>query len=97
MTVDQFAQEVTMGKLAADIMAEAKKITILRHIGIKKTTLISTPESRAIEEAKPVEATATPSELSLRIPFAVKEKERGCMKHHVSYSRERMCILLRCL
>jgi small subunit ribosomal protein S3Ae len=55
LSADQFAQEVTMGKLAADIMAEVKKITIIRHIGIKKTILISTPQSRAIEEAKPVE------------------------------------------
>jgi small subunit ribosomal protein S3Ae len=59
MTADQFAQEVTMGKLASDVMAEVKKITIIRHLGIKKTTLISTPQSRAIEEAKPVEAVVT--------------------------------------
>lgn len=59
MTVDQFAQEVTMGKLASDVMAEVKKIINMRHIGIKKTTLISTPSSRAIEEAKPVMATST--------------------------------------
>jgi len=58
MTADQFAQEVTMGKLASDVMAEVKKITIIRHLGIKKTSLISTPQSRAIEEAKPVEAAA---------------------------------------
>jgi len=62
MTSDIFAQEVTMGKLASDVMAEVKKITIIRHIGIKKSTLISTPQSRAIEEAKPVEATTAPSE-----------------------------------
>jgi small subunit ribosomal protein S3Ae len=55
ITVDQFAQEVTMGKMASDVMAEAKKITVMRHLGIKKTKLISTPESRAVEEAKPVE------------------------------------------
>jgi small subunit ribosomal protein S3Ae len=61
MTSDQFAQEVTMGKLASDVMAEVKKITIIRHLGIKKTTLISTPESRAIEEAKPTEAVVTES------------------------------------
>jgi len=61
MTSDIFAQEVTMGKLASDVMAEVKKITIIRHIGIKKSTLISTPQSRAIEEAKPVEATTAPS------------------------------------
>src|SRR5919198_4191753 len=59
LTVDQFAQEVTMGKLAADIMAAATKITTLRHAGIEKTKLLSTPESRAIEEAKPVEAATT--------------------------------------
>ena len=60
ITVDQLAQEVTMGKLASDVMVEAKKITAIRHLGIRKTKLISTPESRAVEEAKPVEA-ATPS------------------------------------
>ncbi len=59
MTVDQFAQEVTMGKVASEILAEAKKITAIRHLGIKKTKLISTPESRAVEEAKPVD-TAPP-------------------------------------
>lgn len=57
-TVDQFAQEATMGKLASDVLTEAKKITAIRHLGIKKTKLISTPESRAVEEAKPVEAAA---------------------------------------
>ena len=62
LTVDQFAQEVTMGKLAADILTAANKITTLRHSGIEKTKLLSTPESRAIEEAKPVEASAAPSE-----------------------------------
>jgi small subunit ribosomal protein S3Ae len=68
LTVDQFVQEVTgskaednsretNSKLGAAILNEAKKITVIRHIGIKKTKLISTPESRAIDEAKPVEAT----------------------------------------
>ena len=72
LTVDQFVQEVTgskgedMGretnsKLGSAMLEEAKKITVIRHIGIKKTKLISTPESRAIEEAKPVE-TAQPAQ-----------------------------------
>jgi small subunit ribosomal protein S3Ae len=67
LTVDQFVQQVTgnkgedfqretNSKLGAEILNEAKKITVIRHIGIKKTKLISTPESRAIQEAKPVEA-----------------------------------------
>ena len=73
LTVDQFVQEVTRtngedipretnSKLGAEILNEARKITLMRHLGIKKTKLISTPESRAVEEAKPVEsAAATPA------------------------------------
>jgi small subunit ribosomal protein S3Ae len=55
LTVDQFVQEATMGKMSADILVEAKKVASIRHIGIKKTKLISTKESRAIEDAKTVE------------------------------------------
>ena len=55
LTIDQFVQEVTMGKMGADLLAEGKKIASLRHIGIKKTKLISTPESRAVGEAKKIE------------------------------------------
>ncbi len=69
LTVDQFVQQVTgsiseempretNSKLGSQILTEAIKITPMRHLGIKKTKLISTPESRAVEEAKPVEATA---------------------------------------
>ena len=59
LTVDQFVQEATMGKMGSDLLAEAKKIASLRHIGIKKTKLISTPESRAVQEAKAVGSTTT--------------------------------------
>jgi small subunit ribosomal protein S3Ae len=55
-----------MGKMGADLLAEAKKIASLRHIGIKKTKLISTPESRAIQDAKAIESTTiTTSESSV--------------------------------
>ena len=47
-----------MGKMASDVLTDAKKITAIRHLGIKKTKLISTPESRAVDEAKPVEVAA---------------------------------------
>ena len=52
LTVDQFVLEATKGKMSMDLLDDAKKIASLRHIGIKKTKLISTPESRAIGEAK---------------------------------------------
>jgi small subunit ribosomal protein S3Ae len=45
--------------MGSDLLAEAKKIASLRHIGIKKTKLISTPESRAVQEAKAVGSTTT--------------------------------------
>lgn len=55
LTIDQFVQEVTMGKMGADLLSETKKVASLRHIGIRKTKLISTPRSA-------IESTAVMSE-----------------------------------
>jgi len=63
LTIDQFVQEATLGKMSADILIEAKKIASIRHIGIKKTKLISTRESRAVQSAKPVDSTIIDAEL----------------------------------
>ena len=68
MTVDQFIQEITgskgedipretNSKLGANVLDEAKKITAIRHLGIRKTKLVSTAESRAVSEAKTIEST----------------------------------------
>jgi small subunit ribosomal protein S3Ae len=62
LTIDQFVQEATMGKMGADLLTEAKKVASLRHIGIKKTKLISTSETRAIQEAKVIETVPSPVE-----------------------------------
>ena len=67
MTVDQFIQEITgstgedipretNSKLGANVLDEAKKITAIRHLGIRKTKLVSTAESRAVSEAKTIES-----------------------------------------
>ncbi len=67
LTVDQFIQNVTGSsgedipretrqKLGAVVLDEAKKISAIRHLGIKKTKLISTSESRAVKMAKTVES-----------------------------------------
>jgi small subunit ribosomal protein S3Ae len=69
MTVDQFIQETTWSKgedipreanskLGANVLDEAKKITAIRHLGIKKTKLVSTAASRAVYEAKTIESPA---------------------------------------
>ena len=40
LTLDQFAQETVLGKIASDIYNEAKKIAPLRHVGVRKSKLI---------------------------------------------------------
>ena len=41
LTLDQFAQEMVLGKIASDIYNEAKIIAPLRHIGIRKSKLVT--------------------------------------------------------
>ncbi|NWF87233.1 30S ribosomal protein S3ae [Candidatus Bathyarchaeota archaeon] len=41
LTLDQFVQEMILGKIASDIYNEAKKIAPLRHVGIRKSKLIT--------------------------------------------------------
>lgn len=40
LTLDQFAQEVVLGKISSDVYKETKKIVPLRHVGIRKSKLI---------------------------------------------------------
>ncbi|MEM2439790.1 MAG: 30S ribosomal protein S3ae [Candidatus Bathyarchaeia archaeon] len=41
LTLDQFAQEMVLGKIASDIYNEAKKIVPLRHVGVRKSKLLT--------------------------------------------------------
>ena len=43
LSLNDFVKEVTMGKMGSDMMEEAKKIAIIRHVGVRKTKLISSP------------------------------------------------------
>lgn len=43
LTFDQFVQETVLGKIASDIYNEAKKISPLRHVGIRKSKLTYQP------------------------------------------------------
>jgi small subunit ribosomal protein S3Ae len=52
LTIEQFIDDITKGKLSMDLLGACKKIASLRHAGIKKSKLISTPESRAMKGAK---------------------------------------------
>lgn len=41
LTMDQFAQEMVLGKIASDIYNEAKKIAPLRHVGIRGSKVLT--------------------------------------------------------
>jgi small subunit ribosomal protein S3Ae len=43
LTYDQFVQETVLQKVASDVYNEAKKVTRLRHVGVRKTNLVSKP------------------------------------------------------
>jgi len=56
LTVDQFAQEMVLGKIASDIYNEAKKVAPLRHVGIRKSKLVFSPTVEPKAEVEKVEA-----------------------------------------
>ncbi|MFQ6052609.1 MAG: 30S ribosomal protein S3ae [Candidatus Bathyarchaeia archaeon] len=43
LTFDQIAHEMVLGKLASDVYNEARKITALRHVGVRKSELLAMP------------------------------------------------------
>lgn len=61
LTFDQFVQEAVLGKIGSDIYNEAKKITALRHVGVRKSKVLSYPLDAVKQPAKPAES-SRPSE-----------------------------------
>jgi small subunit ribosomal protein S3Ae len=67
LSLDQFVQEMVLGKIASDIYNEAKLVAPLRHVGIRKSKLLSAPatipqaaqapkQEETAEEESPAEA-----------------------------------------
>jgi small subunit ribosomal protein S3Ae len=56
LSLDQFVQEMVLGKIASDIYNQAKEVAPLRHVGIRKSKLIAKPQV----QAKTQEAQAAP-------------------------------------
>ncbi|MGD6851922.1 MAG: 30S ribosomal protein S3ae [Candidatus Bathyarchaeia archaeon] len=54
LTLDQFVQEMVLGKIASDIYNQAKLIAPLRHVGIRKSKLIKAPAN--VPTASPLPA-----------------------------------------
>ncbi len=47
LTMDQFVQEMVLGKIASDIYNESKQVAPLRHVGIRKSKLLKAPANAA--------------------------------------------------
>jgi small subunit ribosomal protein S3Ae len=60
LTFDQLAHEMVLGKLASDVYSQAKNVTALRHVGVRKSELISEPVGGPVTAA--VEVVAEPAE-----------------------------------
>jgi small subunit ribosomal protein S3Ae len=43
LSYDQFVQETVLGKIGSDIYNEAKKLAPIRHVGIRKSKLVTQP------------------------------------------------------
>jgi small subunit ribosomal protein S3Ae len=50
LTMDQFVQEMVLGKIASDVYNKAKKVAPLRHVGIRKSKLIAQPAQIPVQE-----------------------------------------------
>ncbi len=60
LSLDQFVQEMVLGKIASDIYNQAKLVAPLRHVGIRKSKLIAAPamQPQTQPEATPIAAPA---------------------------------------
>ena len=56
MSYEGFVQELVLQKVASDVYNEAKKVTHLRHVGVRKSKLISRPEPKRAEPLAPLAA-----------------------------------------
>jgi len=54
LSLDQFVQEMVLGKIASDIYNQAKLVAPLRHVGIRKSKLVAAP---VVQPLTPAEAT----------------------------------------
>ena len=60
--LDQFVQEMVLGKIASDIYNQAKEVAPLRHVGIRKSKLLAAPQ----QQCQPQDSTSQQQKLKLR-------------------------------
>jgi small subunit ribosomal protein S3Ae len=74
LTLDQFVQEMVLGKIGSDIYNESKLVAPLRHVGIRKSKLIGQPIKPAGQKTPPL-VTAEPEEADAEAEEAEVEAE----------------------
>jgi len=77
LTLDQFVQEMVLGKIASDIYNEAKLVAPLRHVGIRKSKLVGQPITPAGQKAPsvPVAEAEAPEEAEAETGVEEVEEE----------------------
>jgi small subunit ribosomal protein S3Ae len=60
LTLDQFVQEMVLGKIGSDIYNASKQVAPLRHVGIRKSKLVGQPS--VLPEQKPLAEEAAETE-----------------------------------
>jgi small subunit ribosomal protein S3Ae len=55
LTYSQLCHEMILGKIGSDVYNEAKKITPLRHVGVRKSKLLTLPPGVIVKPGKPTE------------------------------------------
>jgi len=58
LSLDQFVQEMVLGKIASDIYNQAKEVAPLRHVGIRKSKLVAQPQIAPKPKETPAEPEA---------------------------------------
>ncbi|TMI53581.1 hypothetical protein E6H15_07455 [Candidatus Bathyarchaeota archaeon] len=66
LTYSQMCHEMVLGKMGSDVYNEAKKVCPLRHVGVRKSKLLSMPLSLEEPQKPPEEEmlTAVPETVS---------------------------------
>jgi small subunit ribosomal protein S3Ae len=59
LNYEQLSQEIVLGKLGSDIYNLAKKIAPLRHVGVRKSKVVSIPPGVVVSPAQIIEQTRT--------------------------------------
>ena len=73
LSLDQFVQEMVLGKIASDIYNQAKEVAPLRHVGIRKSKLLAAPQTTG--KAKEAGEAKEPEEPEAPEAPAVEEAE----------------------